>query len=72
MMGKCISFSLAFPGAKFYIREKGQLLGRPLGNKRPHLLPPLREELAFWGFLDSWNGHFPWKKRRACSAVAIL
>ena len=62
MMGKCISFTLAFPGAKFYIREMASAIGSAAGKLDAPLSPSLREELTFWRFLDAWVGHIPWRK----------
>ena len=45
LMGKCISFSLAFPGAKFYIREMAQAVGRASPKGEIQLTAGLREEL---------------------------
>ena len=65
MMGKCISFSLAFPGAKFYIREMSGAIGRA-GNAANvvKFSVSLREEIRFWEFLNSWKGHIPWRSER--------
>ena len=63
-MGKCISFSLAFPGAKFYIREMAQAVGRASPKGEIQLTAGLREELELWRFLDEWNKHIPWKDEK--------
>ena len=47
LMGTCISFSLAFPGAKFYIREMAQAVGRASPKGEIQLTAGLREELEF-------------------------
>ena len=60
-MGKFISFTLAFPGTKFYIR-KALTIGSAAGKPNAPLSPLLREELEFWRFLDSWTDHIPWRK----------
>ena len=60
LMGKCISFSLAFPGAKFYIREMGAVVGQASRGADVTLSPPLREEMEFWRFLDGWQDAIPW------------
>ncbi|KAL9985692.1 hypothetical protein ACROYT_G008125 [Oculina patagonica] len=62
MMGKCISFTLAFPGAKFYIREMASAIGSAAWKLDAPFSPSLREELTFWRFLDSWADHIPWRK----------
>ena len=48
LMGKCISFSLAFPGAKFYIREMAQGVERASPKGEIQLTAGLCEELEFW------------------------
>ena len=81
MLGKCISFicTLALRGAEFYIREMPSASGSAAGKQEAPLSPLLREELAFWRFLDSWTGHIPWRKEEHvaltlstedCAAVA--
>lgn len=63
-MGKCISFSLAFPGAKFYIREMANAIGSAATAGDVRWSPGLRKEIEFWRFLDSWEGHVPWRSER--------
>ena len=64
LMGKCMSFSLAFPGAKFYIREMAQAVGRASPKGEIQLTAGLREELEFWRFLDERGKHIPWKDEK--------
>ena len=64
LMEKCISFSLAFPGAKFYIREMAQVVGRASPKGEIQLTAGLHEELEFWRFLDEWDKHFPCKDEK--------
>lgn len=63
-MGKCISFSLAFPGAKFYIREMAASIGKADGGREVQFSPLLREEIQFWRFLDNWDKCIPWRQER--------
>lgn len=66
-MGKCISFSLAFPGAKFYIREISAAIGlatRKGDSSLPALPPLVEEELKFWRFLDTWSKHILWRSEK--------
>ena len=62
-MEKCISFSLAFPGAKLYIRKMAQAVGRASPKGEIQLTAGLREELEFWRVLDEWDKHIPGKMR---------
>ena len=68
LMGKCISFSLAFPGAKFYIREMAASIARASNGSEVKISPVLREEILFWRFLDSWDKVVRWRSE---SHVAI-
>ena len=62
LMGKCISFSLAFPGAKFYIREMAASLAKASKGAEVLLSSSLREEILFWRFLDDWDSFIPWRQ----------
>ena len=64
LMGKCITFSLAFPGAKFYIREMAQAVGRASPKGEIQLTAKLREEMEFWRLFDEWDRHIPWKNEK--------
>ena len=59
LMGECVSFSLAFPGAKFYIWEIAAV-GQASGGGEVTLSPLLRAEIEFWRFLDDWQEAIPW------------
>ena len=61
-LGKCMSFSLAFPGAKFFVREISGAIGRASRGANISLNSALRQEIQFWRFLDSWEGYIPWRK----------
>ena len=64
LMGKCSSFSLAFPGAKFYIREMAATIGKTSRGCEATLTKNLRDEISFWRFLDSWDKCIPWRQER--------
>ena len=61
LMGKCVSFTLAFPGAKFYIREMASAIAAAVGKLDTPFSPPLREQITFCHFLNLWTGHIPWR-----------
>ena len=61
LMGKAISFSLAFPGTKFFIREMATAVGLASGTGLAKITPALKEEILFWRFLDDWTGNVPWR-----------
>ena len=63
--GKCVSMSIAIPGALFFIRETNYAISQAYKNSR--LVPltgKLRQELEFWRFLDSWEGQSKWRDER--------
>ena len=59
--GKCISFSLAVPAAKLFIREISRGIGRVSSSGFVCLTQDLREELEYWRFLDTWEESVPWR-----------
>ena len=64
LMGKCNSFSLAFPATKFYIREMAASISKASGGGEVNFSPNLREEIMFWRFLDSWEKAIRWRSER--------
>lgn len=72
LIGKCISFSLAFPGAKFYIREMGVTVGQASRVVDVTLSPTLREEIEFWHFLDGWQDAIPWIQESHMFVLIVL
>ena len=62
--GKCVSFSLAVPAAKLFIREMSSGIASASTSGLVPLLPSLREELCHWHFLDTWEGSVPWRDER--------
>ena len=62
--GKCVSFSLAVPGAKLFIRNISSAIASSPGNGQVKMTDSLREEICHWRFLDSWKGHIPWREER--------
>ncbi|KAK3728155.1 hypothetical protein QZH41_019466, partial [Actinostola sp. cb2023] len=69
LLGKCISFSLAFPGAKFYIREMALAIGAASRRHEVVFSPALRQEVMFWSFLDSWTECIPWRSEKHASLL---
>ena len=61
IIGKCISFSLVVPAAKLFSREMNLAVSRALKSKKfVKITGPLRKELEYWRFLDTWEGHMTW------------
>ena len=63
-MGKCNSFSLAFPATKFYIREMAASITKACRGGEVNLSSNLTEEIVFWRFLDSWEKAIQWRSER--------
>ena len=55
--GKVISFSLAVPGCKLYIRETFKAISQLSRSSRPFpcIEGDLRAEIWYWRFLDEWK-----------------
>ena len=62
--GKCISFSLAVPAAKLFIREMSHAIASASSNGLVPLSQALRSELIHWRFLDTWRECVPWREER--------
>lgn len=68
LVGKCISFTLAVPGAKLFTNEMNMAIAQ--ASKRKgfiKIVGPLRAEIEYWRFLDSWNGSMKWLDERHCT-----
>ena len=61
--GKVISFSLAIPGCKLYVRHVFKAISRLSGSTRPSVKVEgdLRAEIEYWRFLDHWKDCLPWR-----------
>ena len=61
--GKALSFSLAIPACKLYVREVFKNISTVAKNSKlvVPIRGPLRQELQEWAFLDNWSGHLPWR-----------
>lgn len=64
--GKVISFSLAIPGCKLYVRDVFRAISRLSGSTCPSLKveATLRTKIEFWRFLDNWKDCLPWRTER--------
>jgi hypothetical protein len=60
--GKCISFLLAVPSAKFYTKEVNRAISMA-GKNSGHVTisQGLRDGISHWTFLQCWKGCFPWR-----------
>lgn len=62
--GKCISFSLAVPAAKLFIRSMSSAIGLASDSGQVKFNVALRDELEHWRFLDSWKDVLPWRQEK--------
>ena len=63
--GLCISMVMAIPAAKLYISCCNRAIAKASsGNSLIAIDDALREEIAYWKFLDQWEEPFPWLEDR--------
>ena len=69
--GKVISFCLAIPGCKLYVREVFKAISRHSGSSRPtiKLEANLPAEIEYWRFLDDWKDCFQWRTEHHASVT---
>ena len=72
--GKVISFSLAVPGCKLYIREMFKAISQPSRSSRPfaRIDGDLCAEILYWRFLDEWKDCMPWQSEHHLTACLLL
>ena len=60
--GRVISFSLAIPGCKLYVRESFKAISQLCLSAKPFVRVEgnLRTEVLYCRFLDDWKDCFPW------------
>ena len=65
LSGKCMSLSLAVPGARLYSNEINLAMSRATRSSRPVKMSPiLRNEIEHWLFLETWDGFLPWRSEK--------
>ena len=65
LSGKCMSMSLAVPGARLYVDEINLAVSGATRSSRPvEMSPALRKEIEHWLFLESWDGFLPWRSEK--------
>lgn len=65
LVGKCISFSQAVPGARLFTREMNAAISKGIRSQKPILLRgALREEISQCLFLETWDSPLPWRDER--------
>ena len=61
--GKCISFTLAVPGARLFTNEINLAISKGQRSVRPiPISGHLRVELQSWHFLEDWQDYLPWRQ----------
>ncbi|KAI8484560.1 hypothetical protein Bbelb_376670 [Branchiostoma belcheri] len=62
LTGKIGSFVLAVPAARLFCREMFSAIAEAEKQGRMVKIEgTVRKELEYWRFLDTWEGHIPWK-----------
>ena len=65
LAGKCVSLSLAVPGAILFTREMNNAIAKGLrSGKQVQIYDALRDEIAHWLFLENWDDPLPWRDER--------
>ena len=66
--GKVVSFSLAIPGCKLYVRKVFNAIAQlpPSSKATDKVQGRLRFHVAYWRFLDDWSDYSPWKSEQHC------
>ena len=61
LVGKCVSFSLAVPGALPFTSEMSNAISKALRTSKPiRVQKALRDEISHCFFLRTWNDPLPW------------
>ncbi len=72
LQGKCISFTLAVPAARLYVSEMCHAISRGQKNSRHiQVTGPLRDEIEYWRFIDTWLGCSPWRKEKHLQIISL-
>ena len=63
-----ISFSLAIPGCKLYVREVFSAIAQLTPSSRvvAKVQGGLRSDILYWRFLDDWSDCLPWRSEKHC------
>ena len=66
--GKVVSFSLAIPGCKLYVREVFNAIAQLTRSSKAaaKVQGRLRFDVAYWRFLDDWSDCLPWRSEQHC------
>ena len=65
LVGKCVSFSLAVPGALLFTREMNRAISKALCTSvLIQIDRALRDDISHWLFLRTWDDPLPWRDER--------
>ena len=65
LSGKCVSMSLAVPGARLCVNEINLAMSRASRSSRPvKMSAALRNEIEHWVFLETWDGFLHWRSEK--------
>ncbi|XP_035662114.1 uncharacterized protein LOC118406291, partial [Branchiostoma floridae] len=65
LTGKIASFMIAVPAARMFCREMYKEIGEAgKTGKMVRIEGDVRKEIEHWKFLDTWEGHMPWKPEK--------
>ena len=66
--GKVVSFSLAIPSCKLYVREVFHAIAQLTRSSKAaaKVQGRLRLDVAYWRFLDDWSDCLPWRSEQHC------
>lgn len=65
LVGKCVSFSLAVPAARLFTKEMNLAISWGLRTQKPVPIKGLlREEIAHWLSLETFDTPLPWRDER--------
>ena len=65
LVGKCVSFPLAVPGALLFTREMNNAISKALRTSKPiRVQKALKDEISHWLFLRTWDDPLPWRDER--------
>ena len=68
--GKVISFSLAIPSCKLYVRETFKAISQLCRSSKPYVR--IEGGILYWRFLDEWMECFPWRSEHHLTVSLLL
>ena len=71
--GKVVSFSLAIPACKLYVREVFSAIAQLTRASKvlAKVQGGLRSDIQYWRFLDDWSDCLPWRSEQHCMPLNV-